>query len=98
MEELLHYFPLVLYVLAAILLIVLIILGIKLINTINKTNIILEDAYNKTKSLNGLFNIIDSVTDTLSTVSDTLVASITNIVGKVFRRGKRKKKEIDENE
>lgn len=98
MEELLHYFPLVLYVLAAILLIVLIILGIKLINTINKTNIILEDAYNKTKSLNGLFNIIDSVTDTLSTVSDTLVASITNIVGKVFRRGKKKKKEIDENE
>lgn len=98
MEELLHYFPLVLYVLAAILLIVLIILGIKLINTINKTNIILEDAYNKTKSLNGLFNIIDSVTDTLSTISDTLVASITNIVGKVFRRGKKKKKEIDENE
>lgn len=98
MEELLHYFPLVLYVLAAILLIVLIILGIKLINTINRTNIILEDAYNKTKSLNGLFNIIDSVTDTLSTVSDTLVASITNIVGKVFRRGKKKKKEIDENE
>lgn len=98
MEELLHYFPLVLYILAAILLIVLIILGIKLINTINKTNIILEDAYNKTKSLNGLFNIIDSVTDTLSTVSDTLVASITNIVGKVFRRGKKKEKEIDENE
>lgn len=98
MEELLHYFPLVLYALAAVLLIVLIILGIKLINTINKTNIILEDAYNKTKSLNGLFNIIDSVTDTLSTVSDTLVASITNIVGKVFRRGKKKKKEIDENE
>ena len=98
MEELLHYFPLVLYVLAAILLIVLIILGIKLINTINKTNIILEDAYNKTKSLNGLFNIIDSVTDTLSTVNDTLVASITNIVGKVFRRGKKKEKEIDENE
>ena len=98
MEELLYYFPLVLYVLAAILLIVLIILGIKLINTINKTNIILEDAYNKTKSLNGLFNIIDSVTDTLSTVSDTLVASITNIVGKVFRRGKKKEMEIDENE
>lgn len=98
MEEILHYFPLVLYILGTILLIILIIIGIKLINTINKTNIILEDAYNKTKSLNGLFNIIDSITDTLSTVSDTLVASITNIVGKVFRRGKRKKKEIDENE
>lgn len=98
MDELLRYFPLVLYILAAVLLVVLIVLGIKLINTINKTNIILEDAYNKTKSLNGLFNIIDSITDTLSTVSDTLVNSITNIVGKVFRRSNKKKKEIDEDE
>lgn len=96
MEELLHYFPLVLYVLGAILLIVLIILGIKLIVTINKTNIILEDAYNKTKSLNGLFHVIDSITDTLSTVSDSLVTGITNVVGKVFRR--RRKKENDEDE
>lgn len=98
MDELLRYFPLVLYILAAVLLVILIVLGIKLINTINKTNIILEDAYNKTKSLNGLFNIIDSITDTLSTVSDTLVNSITNIVGKVFRRSNKKKKEIDEDE
>lgn len=96
MEELLHYFPLVLYVLGAILLIVLIILGIKLIVTINKTNIILEDAYNKTKSLNGLFHVIDSITDTLSTVSDSLVTGITNVVGKVFRR--RRKKENNEDE
>lgn len=96
MEELLHYFPLVLYVLSTILLIILIILGIKLIVTINKTNIILEDAYNKTKSLNGLFHVIDSITDTLSTVSDSLVTGITNVVGKVFRR--KRKKENDENE
>lgn len=96
MEELLYYFPLVLYVLGAILLIILIILGIKLIVTINKTNIILEDAYNKTKSLNGLFHVIDSITDTLSTVSDSLVTGITNVVGKVFRR--KRKKENDENE
>ncbi len=96
MEELLHYFPLVLYVLGTILLIILIILGIKLIVTINKTNIILEDAYNKTKSLNGLFHVIDSITDTLSTVSDSLVTGITNVVGKVFRR--KRKKENDENE
>lgn len=98
MDEVLHYFPLVLYVLAAVLLVILIILGIKLIITINKTNIILEDAYNKTKSLNGLFHIIDSITDTLSTVSDSLVASITNIVGRVFRKNRRKKKEKIENE
>lgn len=86
MEELLYYFPLVLYVLGAVLLIVLIILGIKLISTINKTNIILDDAYNKTKSLNGLFHVIDSITDTLSTVSDSVVNGVTNLVMKVFRK------------
>lgn len=96
MDEMLHYFPLILYILATVLLVILIILGIKLIIAINKTNIILEDAYNKTKSLNGLFHVIDSITDTLSTVSDSLVTGITNVVGKVFRR--RRKKENDEDE
>lgn len=95
MEELLHYFPLVLYILGAILLIVLIILGIKLIFAINKTNIILDDAYNKTKSLNGLFHVIDSITDTLSCVSDSVVSGITNLVMKVFHK-KRKENEEDE--
>lgn len=95
MEALLEYFPLVLYILGAVLLIILIILGIKLIKTVNQTNAILEDAYNKTKSLNGLFNAIDSITDTLSSVSDSIVSNITGIIGKVFHK---KRKKVEENE
>lgn len=95
MEELLDFFPIILYLLGTVLLVVLIILGVKLIYTVNKTNEILDDAYNKTKSLNGLFNAIDSITDTLSSVSDSIVSNITGIIGKVFRK---KKKEIDEDE
>ena len=97
MEDMVHYFPIVLYVLGAVLLIILIILGIKLIHTIDKTNMILDDAYNKTKSLNGIFAAIDSVTDTLSSISDSLVGVVSSVVSKVLpKRKKNKKEEIEE--
>lgn len=98
MDMVLEYFPLVLYILGTVLLVVLIILGIKLIKTVNQTNAILEDAYNKTKSLNGLFHIIDSITDTLSSVSDSIVGGIAAAIGKVFHRKKKKVKENEEDE
>ena len=96
MDEVLEFFPIILYLLGTVLLVVLIILGVKLIYTINKTNQILDDAYNKTKSLNGFFNAIDSITDSLSNLSDSIVSNVTGIIGKLFN--KKKKKEIDEDE
>jgi uncharacterized protein YoxC len=100
MEELLKYFPLVLYILGAVLLITLIVLCIKLIHTVDKTNKILDDAYNKTKSLNGIFNAIDSITDTLSSISDTLVNGVSSVIGKLFDKTKKikKGKEDDDDE
>ena len=95
--DIVEFLPILLYLLGIALLIILIILGIKLIHTIDKTNDILDDAYNKSKSLDGVFDAIDHVTDTLSTVSDTIVGALTSAVGKVFSR-KNKKKEIDEDE
>ena len=95
MEETLQYFPIVLYLLGALLLVLLIILCFKLIHTIDKTNKILDDAYNKTKSLNGIFDAIDSITDTLSSISDTMVGAVTSAIGKLFMR---KKKENNNNE
>lgn len=100
MEDIMHYFPIILYLLGSILLVILIILGIKLIHTIDKTNMILDDAYNKTKSLNGIFAAIDSVTDTLSSISDSLVGVVSSIVGKVLPKKKKKIKieEFEEDE
>ena len=98
MENLLEFFPIILYLLGTVLLIVLIILGVKLIYTVNKTNQILDDAYNKTKSLNGFFNAIDSITDTLSNLSDSIVSNVTGIISKVFQKKRKKEKEIDDNE
>ena len=102
MEDMVHYFPIILYLLGAVLLIILIILGIKLIHTVDKTNMILDDAYNKTKSLNGIFAAIDSVTDTLSSLSDSLVGVISSVVSKVIpkrnKKRKEKKEEFEEDE
>ena len=92
----LEFFPIILYLLGSVLLIILIVLGLKLIYTVNKTNQILDDAYNKTKSLNGLFNAIDSVTDSLSNLSDSIVSNITGIIGKVFSKKRKKEKENED--
>lgn len=95
MQDLLEFFPIILYLLGTVLLIILIILGVKLIYTVNKTNQILDDAYNKTKSLNGLFHAIDSITDTVSMLSDNVVGSITNIIGRVFHKKNEKENEYE---
>ena len=65
-----------------------------------RTNRILDDVERKSKSLDGLFNVIDGVTDTLSMLSDTLVTNISGVIYKIFHKDKkkRKKKEIEEDE
>lgn len=101
MEELLKFFPIVLYALGSILLIVLIILGIKLIHTVNRANSIIDDAYNKMNSLNGVFRAIDKVTDAISNASDNLIYGITNFLGNLVnknRKNKRRKEVSEEDE
>jgi len=93
--DIMQAFPIVLYTLGAVLLVVLIILGVKLINTIDKVNNLLDDSYKKIQSLNGLFNVIDTITDTLSSVNDKLVGTVSSIIEKLFKKKKNKKKEIE---
>jgi uncharacterized protein YoxC len=90
--------PLIIYALLSILLVVLIILGIKLIDTVNKTNAVLDDIEKKSKSLDGIFATIDNVTDAVSLVSDRLVDGIAGIVGKLFSFKKKRKEEEEEYE
>ena len=80
MEALEQLLPIIIYVLLAILLVVLIILGMKIIETVNKTNAVLDDLEKKSKSLNGIFETIDTVTDTVSIISDKLVSGIAGVV------------------
>ena len=88
-----EFLPIILYILGSILLVVLIILGIKLIMTINKLNLTLDDVNKKIKSLDGLFNVIDYVTEKTEAISDTVVKFTTSLISKIFN-----KKESEENE
>ncbi len=77
-----------LLVLGAFLLVFMIILCVKLIYTVDRTNLILNDLERKLKSINGVFNAIDTVTDAVTTVSDTFVAKAALMIEKIFRKKK----------
>ena len=92
-----EFLTILLYVLGSILLVILIILGVKLINTMNKVNVIVDDINKKVGSLDGLFSMIDMTTDKLSLLSDRLVDGITYVVKRLFKpKNNRKEEEINE--
>ena len=97
MELLEDVLPLVLYFLGAVLLCVLIMLVVKLISTVEKTNALLDDIQGKSKSLDGLFDAIESVGDTISSVNFQIVSGITGFLSKLFSKRKRKTK-VKEND
>lgn len=90
-------FSVILYFLGSILLIVLIILAIKAIKTINKVNKVVDDIDNKSKKLNGVFDIVDTTADAISIFSDKIVDFIVNGLKGLFSK-KKKIEEEDENE
>ena len=96
MESLMQILPIILYSSTIVLVIVFIVLGIKLIHTIDRANEVLDDVDKKVKSLNGLFNVIDGVTDTLSVLSDTVVSTVTSAIGKLIPKKRKKEREEDE--
>lgn len=83
----------VLYVLGSILLVVLIILGIKLIITMNKIEVVVDDINKKVKTLDGFFSLVDTTTDKLAMLSDKFVEMTSSLVKKIFRR---KEEKVDE--
>jgi uncharacterized protein YoxC len=65
--------------------------------TLSKVDKVIEDVDSKSKKLNGVFDIIDSTTDMISSFSDKAVELISTKIQNIFSR-KRKNKEEDENE
>ena len=64
----------------------LIVLCIKLLYTTEKLNVILNDIEAKLKSVNGVFAVIDTVTDAVSTISDSVVTRILMLLDKIFKK------------
>lgn len=87
-------FPVILYFCLIILVIVATILGIKFIITMNKINNILDNVEGKVNQLNGVFNIVDSVSDAVTNISEKIAGFIYDKIGNLVE----KKKGKDDNE
>lgn len=96
MEALSETLPVVIYLLLIVLLVILIVLGIRLIFTMNKIDILVDDITKKVKSLDRVFNIIDYTTEKVTMISDTVTNFITNKLKKIFRLKKSDEEEEDE--
>ena len=82
------FLPIVIYILLIVLLIVGIILGIRSIQTLNKLDVVIDDVDKKVKTLDGIFNVIDIVSNKFSFVTNKVVDGISGLVGKIFNRSK----------
>ena len=89
MEFINDVLPIILYGLLSILVVFLIVFIYKMIITLNKANVILDDIYIKVKKLDSLFEVVDKGTDVLNLIS----SKVTNIVGTVLNIFKRKRKD-----
>ena len=92
------FLTVMLYVLGIALLVVLIILGIKLIYLTDRANVVLDDLEKKAKTLDMFFNVIDTVTDTLSYLSDTVVDTVVSGLSRIFPKRKKTIKKGEESE
>ena len=82
--------------LSSILLVVLIVLGIKLINTVNKFDSVLDEVNIKLKKVDGVFDVMDTITDSVSLVSDKLVDTVAFLIRKIFQKKNRKEDDMYE--
>ena len=79
-------FPIILYMLGSILLIVMIVLRVRLIQTLNRVDTLIDDVNLKASKLNGVFDIVDHTADALASVSDMAVGYITRTVSRIMNR------------
>ena len=93
-----NFFQIVIYTLCSISLIALIFLFIKLIITLNKVDKLIDDISEKSKKIDGAFNLVDRVTDTVASVSDKFTGLIFNAITGLTNKVKKKKGRDDEDE
>lgn len=97
MIDLNEVLPIMLFIFLIVLVIICIILGIKLINTLNKVDVLITDVNSKMNKVDGIFTLIDKTTDYASGISDKLINSINSLLGLIFKR-KNRKEDNDEEE
>ncbi len=84
-----------LYILGIILLIVLIVLGIKCIRVLGKVDRIVDNVEDKVTSLDGLFGIVDKITDGIVLASDSIISTGSDFISRIFKKKKKEDDDID---
>ena len=84
----------IIYVLLIVLIIVAIAIGIKIIGTLNKVDVLLEDVTKKVKTLDRVFEIVDTVNSKMAMLGDSVVGFFSGVVRRIFKN----KKDIIEEE
>ncbi len=83
----------ILYMSLIILVVMLIVIAYRTIKVMKKVDQIIDDISIKSSKLNGVFNIIDTATDTVVQMNDTIVSFITSGIERLFNRKREKKDE-----
>ena len=83
----------ILYMSLIILVVMLIVIAYRTIKLMKKVDQIIDDISIKSSKLNGVFNIIDTATDTVVQMNDTIVSFITSGMERLFNRKREKKDE-----
>ena len=96
MEALNETLPVVIYLLLIVLLVVVIVIGIKLIFTMNKVDLLLDDVTKKVHSLDRVLNMIDYTTDKVTMISDTVVNFITSKLKRIIKFKKNDEEDEDD--
>lgn len=89
------FLPVLMYSLLSVLIIVLIVLGIRLLETVNRVNKLLDDVEKKMDSMNGLFNVMDFVTTKATVLTDTIASTIMGAVSNLVKKRKQKKEDVE---
>lgn len=78
--------PVILCILGCVLLVALIVLTIKLIITMNKIEKVVDNITVKVKTLDRLFDVVDTMTNKFSKIPDMVIDSIALLFEKIFKK------------
>lgn len=89
MEVLQTVMPIVNSILLGVLLTVLIIIGLKVLGILNQVQDVIDNVEDKINSFNGLFAVVEKLTDKFGSIADKTSGFIENLIGKLIHRRSR---------
>lgn len=93
-----EFFVVILYILGAILLVTLIAFVFRMMKTLDKIDVVIDDVSNKSSKLDGVFSLVDKAADAVNVVSDGVTQLVVNGITSIVNRKKTKGREGIEDE